>query len=182
MTSARLVMASSMPCMTQLRRPLASPASHWSARVGAGDGGGHALEYFDVEDGGRGGYADDLSGAGADGCGGEGGSPGAVARLILGGAVIAGGWVGGLVDFSEVEGEVGGYVGMGLVDAAVDDGDADAFAHGGVPGAVRGAAGDVVAVAADLLDGPALGGVCSRCRMAGAVVVVGLVLEGRAAC
>ena len=42
------------------------------------------------------------------------------------------------------------------VDAAVEDGDADAFAHGGVPGAVSGAAGNVVAVAADLLDSPTL--------------------------
>ncbi len=48
---------------------------------------------------------------------------------------------------------------MGGVDAAVEDGDADAFADGGVPGAVRRAAGDVVAVAACLADGPALGGV-----------------------
>ena len=61
-------------------------------------------------------------------------------------------------DLGEVEGEVGSDVGVGLVDTAVDDGDADAFAHGGVPRATRGAAGDVVAVAADLLDGPALGG------------------------
>ena len=70
----------------------------------------------------------------------------------------------GLIDFAEVEGEVGGDVGVGGVDAAVEDGDADAFAHGGVPGASGGAAGDVVAVAAYLTDGPALGGVCSRCR------------------
>ena len=107
---------------------------------------------------GCGGYADDLSGAGADGGGGERGGPGAVALLVLRGAVVAGAGVGGLVDFGEVEGEIGGDVGMGLVDAAVDDGDADAFAHGGVPGAVRRAAGDVVAVAADLLDGPSLRG------------------------
>ena len=40
----------------------------------------------------------------------------------------------GLVDFGEVEGEVGGDVGVGGVDAAVEDGDADACAHGGVPG------------------------------------------------
>lgn len=46
---------------------------------------------------------------------------------------------------------------MGLVDAAVDDGDANAFALGGIPWAVCGAAGDVVAKAADLLNGPALG-------------------------
>ena len=54
---------------------------------------------------------------------------------------------------------LGAMSGWVCVDAAVDDGDADAFAHGGVPRAVRGAAGDVVAVAADLLDGPALRGV-----------------------
>jgi hypothetical protein len=42
------------------------------------------------------------------------------------------------------------------VDAAIDDGDANALAHGGVPGTVRGGAGDVVSVAADLLDGPSL--------------------------
>ena len=130
-----------------------------AASDGAGDGGGHALEDLDVEDGRGWGYADDLSGAGADGGGGEGGGPGAVALLVLRGAVVAGAGVGGLVDFGEVEGEVGGDVGVGLVDAAVDDGDADAFAHGGVPGTVRGAAGNVVAVAADLLDGPALRGV-----------------------
>jgi hypothetical protein len=58
---------------------------------------------------------------------------------------------------------------VGLVDAAVDDGDADAFAHGGVPWTVGGAAGDVVAIAADLLDGPSLGG----------VGVVGVVWRGR---
>ena len=114
------------------------------------------MKDFDVEEGRGGGDADDLSGAGADGSGGERGGPGAVAVLVLRGAVVAGAGVGGLVDFGEIEGEVGGDVGVGLVDAAVDDGDADAFAHGGVPGAVRGAAGNVVAVAADLLDGPAL--------------------------
>ena len=132
----------------------------------AGDGRGHALEDFDVEDGGGRGYSDDLSSAGADGGGGEGGSPGAMSLLVLRGAVIAGAGVGGLVDFGEVQGEIGGDVGMGLVDAAVDDGDADAFAHGGVPWSVRGAAGDVVAVAADLLDGPSL-------RCVGVVGVVG---------
>ncbi len=45
---------------------------------------------------------------------------------------------------------------MGGVDAAVENCDADAFAGGGVPWAVGGAAGDVVAVAAYLADGPAL--------------------------
>ena len=75
--------------------------------------------------------------------------------------------VGGLVDFAEIEGEVGGNVGVGLVDAAVDDGDADAFAHGGVPWAVGWTAGDVVAIAADLLDGPVLRGGGRRCRRAG---------------
>ena len=124
----------------------------------AGDGRGHALEDFDVEDGRGGSYADDLSGSGTESSGCEGGGPGAVALLILGGAVVAGTGVGGLVDFGEVECEVGGDIGVGCVDAAVDDGDADAFAHGGVPGAVRGCAGDVVSVAADLLDGPSLWG------------------------
>ena len=88
-----------------------------------------------------------------------------MALLILRGAVVAGAGVGGGVDFGEVEGEVGGDVGVGGVDAAVENGDADAFALGDVPGAVRGAAGDVVAVAADLLDGPALVVGCRRrCR------------------
>ena len=122
------------------------------------DGGRHPLEDFDVEDGRGWGDSDDLSGSGTHGCGGEGGGPGAVAFLVLGSAVVAGAGVGGLIDLGEIEGEVGGDVGVGLVDAAVDDGDADAFAHGGVPGSVGRAAGDVVAVAADLLDGPALRG------------------------
>ena len=121
------------------------------------DGGGHALQDLDVEDGGRGSYADDLAGAGTLGGGGERGGPGAVAFLVLWGAVVAGAGVRGLVDFGEVEGEVGRYIGVGGVHAAVDDGDAHAFAHGDAPGAIGGAAGNVVAVAADLLDGPALG-------------------------
>ena len=120
-------------------------------------GGGHALEDFDVEEGGGGGDTDDLAGAGADGSGGEGGGPGAVAHLVLGGAVVAGAGVGGLVDLGEVEGEIGGDVRVGGIDAAVEDGDANAFALGDVPGAVRGAAGDVVAVTSNLLDGPSLG-------------------------
>ena len=124
----------------------------------AGDAAGHALEDFDVEDGCARGDADDQTGAGTDGGGGERGGPGAVALLVLRGAVVAGAGVGGLVDLAEVEGEVGGDVGVGGVDAAVENGDADAFAGGGVPWAVRGATGDVVAVAADLLDGPALRG------------------------
>ena len=82
-----------------------------------------------------------------------------MAGLVLRSAVVADGREGGLVDFREVEGEVGGYVWMSLVDAAVDDCNTDALAHGGVPGAVRGASGDIVAVAAHLLYGPALRGV-----------------------
>ena len=105
-----------------------------------------------------------MSGAWADGCGSEGGGPGAVALLVLRGAVVAGAGVGGGVDFGEVEGEVGGDVGVGGVDAAIENCDANSFALGNVPGAVRGAAGDVVAVAADLLDGPAL-----RCGVEGVV-------------
>src|SRR5277367_6008858 len=124
----------------------------------SGDCGRHALEDFDVKDGGLGGYSDDLAGARTDGGGGKGGGPGAVTGLVLRGAVVAGAGVGGLVDFCEIEGEIWGDVGVGLVDAAVDDGDADAAPHGDVPGTVRGATGDVVAVASDLLDGPALRG------------------------
>ncbi len=45
---------------------------------------------------------------------------------------------------------------MGGVDSAIENCDADAFAGGGVPWAVGRASGDVVAVAADLADGPAL--------------------------
>ncbi len=82
-----------------------------------------------------------------------------MALLVLRGAVVAGGGVGGLVDFGEVESEIGGDVGVVFVDAAVEDGDADAFPHGGVPGPVRGGAGDVFAVASYLLDCPSLRGV-----------------------
>ncbi len=81
-----------------------------------------------------------------------------MAGLVLRSAIVAGGWVSRLVDFGEVEAEVGGYVWMGLVYAAIDDGDAYALTHGGVPWAVGRASGDVVAVAADLLDSPALRG------------------------
>ena len=77
--------------------------------------------------------------------------------LILGTTVITGAGVCGLVDLGEVEGEVGGEVGVRVVDAAVDDCDANALAHGGIPGPVRGAAGDVISVASDLLDSPSLG-------------------------
>ena len=81
-----------------------------------------------------------------------------MALLVLGTAIVAGAGVSALVNFSDVESQIRGEIGMGLVDAAVDDGDADAFTHGGVPGAVPGGAGGVVSVAADLLDGPALWG------------------------
>ena len=84
--------------------------------------------------------------------------------LVLRGAVIARCGIGGLVDFGEVEAEVWSDVGVELIDATVDDGDADAFAHGGVPGAVNGTAGYVVAVASDLLDCPGL-----RCLVEGVV-------------
>ena len=91
-----------------------------------------------------------------------------MALLVLRGAIVAGTGVGGLVDLSEIEREVGGDIGMGLVDTAVDDGDADTLAHGGVPWAVRGTARDIVAVAAYLFDCPALGscvvGVVGRWR------------------
>jgi hypothetical protein len=63
---------------------------------------------------------------------------------------------GGLVNFRQVESEVRGYVGVVLVDAAVEDGDANAFAHGDVPWSMGGAAGNSVTVSADLLDGPPL--------------------------
>jgi len=53
-----------------------------------------------------------------------------------------------------------------LVDAAVEDGDADACSHGGVPGAVGGATGDAGAEAAGFEDGPGL-------RSGGVVGVVG---------
>jgi hypothetical protein len=83
-----------------------------------------------------------------------------VALLVLRGGVVA--WAGqaggGLVDLGEVEGEVGGDVGVVLVDAGVQNGDADACAQGGVPGTGGGAAGDVGAVASGLADGPALRG------------------------
>ncbi len=121
-------------------------------------GGGHAFEDLDVQNGGSGGYSDELAGAGTLRCGGEGCGPGSVALLVLRGAVVAGAGKVGLSDFAEVEGEVRDDVWMGGVDAAVDDGDADAFTHGGVPWAGAGAAGDVIAVSADLLDGPALRG------------------------
>ena len=111
------------------------------------------------------GYADDKARAEAEGAGGEGGGPGAVAGLVLWAAVVAVAGKPGLrvlVDFGEVEGEVGGDVGVVLVDAGVEDGDADAGAAGGVPWAGvwggGGACGDVVSEAAGLLDGPALRG------------------------
>ena len=73
---------------------------------------------------------------------------------------------GGLVDFGEIECEIGGNVGVGCVDAAVEDGDADAGAEGLVPWASRGASGDSGSVSAGLADGPAL-------RRGGVVGVVG---------
>jgi hypothetical protein len=82
-----------------------------------------------------------------------------VALLVLRGAIVAGRGVGGLINFGEVQGEVGGDVGVSFVDAAVEDGNADAFAHGDVPGTVGRGARDVVAVASYLLDGPTLRGV-----------------------
>ena len=80
-----------------------------------------------------------------------------MALLILGCAVVAGAGEGGLVDLREVEGQVGGEVGVLGVDAGVEDGDADTGAGGDVPGAVGGASGDAFAVASDLFDGPVLG-------------------------
>jgi hypothetical protein len=130
--------------------------------VGGGAAGvGETFEDFDVEDGGLRGYSNDLAGAGAHCAGGEGSGPCAVALLVLRGAVVAGtGQTGlwGLVDLGEVEAEVGGDVGVVLVDAAVEDGDADAGSEGLVPGAVGGAAGDVGAVSAGLDYGPVLRG------------------------
>ena len=123
------------------------------------NGDWHALEDLDVEEGGGWGDADDLSSIGPlCGCG-ERGGPGAVAGLILRGAVVA--WagqagLGGLVDLREIEGEVGCEIGVGGVDSAIENSDADAVAHGGVPRASGWAAGDVVAVASDLADCPAL--------------------------
>jgi len=61
-----------------------------------------------------------------------------------------------LVDFGEIEGEVGGDVGVILVDAAVEDWRCGRLLHGGVPGAVGGATGDAGAEAAGFEDGPGL--------------------------
>jgi len=119
-------------------------------------GGGHALKDFDVEEGGGGGYTNEFAGSGASGCGGEGCSPSAMALLVLWGAVVAGTGKVGLIDFAEVEGEVGSDVRVGGVDATVDDGDADSFAHGGIPWAAGGAAGSIAAVSSHLPDSPAL--------------------------
>ena len=52
--------------------------------------------------------------------------------LVRRAAVVAGAGQasgGGLVDLGEVEGEVRGDVGVGCVDAAIEDGDADACAE-----------------------------------------------------
>ena len=128
--------------------------------VGGGAGGVRkTLEDFDVEQGGGGGYADQQAGAGADGSGGERGGPGTVTLLVLRTAVVA--WTGqagdgGLVDFGEVEGEVGRDVGVVAVHAAVEDRDAHAGAEGLVPGTVRWTSPDAGAVSACLNDGPAL--------------------------
>ena len=132
----------------------------------AGDGGWHTLEDFDVEYCRGGGYADDFSGPGADGSGGERRGPCAVTLLILGAAVVAGAGVCALVDFGKVKGQIWGDIRVGSVDAAVEDGNADAFAHGGIPRAVCRCAGGVISVAANLLDGPSL-------RSGGVVGVVG---------
>ncbi len=79
-------------------------------------------------------------------------------RAVVAGAGEAGGGV--LIDLAEVQGEIGGDVGVAGVDAAVEDCDADACAGGDVPRArFRGAA-----VAADLLDGPSLRRVVERVR------------------
>ena len=157
MTSAWLAMASLMPWRTQLRRPPAWPVEHEAVSLARA---GEALEDFDVEERGLRGDADDAAGPGPSGAGGERGCPGAVALLVLRGAVVAGAGEGGLVDFGEVEGEVWGDVGVGGVDAAVEDGDADAGADGGVPGPVAGPPGTCGAEAAGLDGRPSPAGSC----------------------
>ena len=81
-----------------------------------------------------------------------------MALLVLRRAVVAGAGHGCLVDFGEIEDEVGSDVGMVLVDAAVEDGNADASAFRGVPRAGGGTAGNGFAVAAREDGGPALRG------------------------
>ena len=133
------------------------------ALIGDGAAGGcvgHALKDFDVEQGGGGGDTDDVACSGAESRCGERGAPGAVTLLVLRCAVVTGGGdtsLGGLIDFAEVESEVGGDVGVDGVDSAVEDGDTNTFSHGGVPGTVGRAAGYVGSVTACLTDGPALG-------------------------
>lgn len=132
---------------------------------GTSDGSWHALEDLDVEQGGGGGDADDLSGTWTECCGSEGGGPGAVAFLILWSAIVA--WAGksgdrGLIDFADIEGEVGCEVGMSGVDSAIQNGDANTFACGGIPRAMSWTAKDTITVAADLADSPALGRLVER--------------------
>jgi hypothetical protein len=151
--SAKLAMASSMPCVTQLRSPLVSPDSHCWAWVEPERVAGMRWRAL-MDSRGRG-DADYLSGAWSDGGGGERGGPGAMALLVLRSSIVAQARVSGLgilIHLGKVEGEVRSDVGVHLVDTAVENCDTDAFAHGDVPGAVRVAAGNVVAVAADLLD------------------------------
>ena len=138
--------------------------------VGRGAGGiGETLEDLDVEEGCGGGDADEKASAGADGGGGQRGDPCAVALLILRRAVVAGAGQacgGGLIYLGHVEGEVGRDVRVKRVDSAVEDGDANACAHGGVPWAVGGTTWDASAEASGLQDGPGL-------RSGGVVSVVG---------
>ena len=81
-----------------------------------------------------------------------------MALLVLRRTVVAGGWEGGGVHLGEAEGEVWGDVGVGYVDSAIEDRDADACPLGPIPGAEGGATRDTRAVSAGLEDGPVLGG------------------------
>ena len=79
--------------------------------------------------------------------------------LVLRTAVVAGtgkACGGRLIDFGEVEGEIGSDVWVEAIDSAVEDGDANACSHGGVPWAVDWATGDACAEPSGLKDSPLL--------------------------
>ena len=115
--------------------------------------------------------ADDLSRARADGSGGERRDPGAVAVLVLRRAVVARAGIVGLINLAQIQREVRRDVGVRLVDAAIENGDANTVSHGSVPRAVRRSSGDVASVASHLADGPSL-------RRRRIEAVVGLQMSG----
>mgnify|MGYP001544143207 CR=1 FL=1 len=126
------------------------------SKAGAIKDGWHTLENFDIQNRRLRRNSNGQSSSGADGSCGKRRRPCAVSCLVLRRAIVAGTGISSLIDFAEVQREVGRDVGMVLVNPAVDDSNANAFTFGDVPGAVCGGTGNVVAVASNLLHGPAL--------------------------